>query len=379
MKKILAVCIGSIFLTALSGCSLGSVIDRFASSNDPEVQDIHPETPRVYMDEIRGTLQDFTGNQLTLVSDSDTYVFDISQATLECTNGMICGDAVSVIYEGQLNSTDTGAVRALKVVDDYHSSSQTKENTTNGKVQQLTANSITLKLKKGKTVTFPITGAEQYYQSGIKKGKRVYLHYKGDFAPVSQDNPNVLDGSHVKVYSVSDIDPLDVPSPTPTPAPQEGVEVKKENRLRAVIQSVQTNVLQVSVENTSSLLNVDMSAIPCYFSGGIENGSHVNITYTGDFNGTTLDGISILGITGEIPEKLSERSTKFSISGEIIASTANTITLLTYDGVNITCSTENAANESTGGLLTGSSVKITFNPADSRKTNIYKALKIEDL
>ena len=99
----------------------------------------------------------------------------------------------------------------------------------------------------------------------------------------------------------------------------------------------------------------------------------------GDFNGTTLDGISILGITGEIPEKLSERSTKFSISGEIIASTANTITLLTYDGVNITCNTENAANESTGGLLTGSSVKITFNPADSRKTNIYKALKIEDL
>ena len=137
MKKILAVCIGSIFLTALSGCSLGSVIDRFASSNDPEVQDIHPETPRVYMDEIRGTLQDFTGNQLTLVSDSDTYVFDISQATLECTNGMICGDAVSVIYEGQLNSTDTGAVRALKVVDDYHSSSQAKENTTNGKVTVL--------------------------------------------------------------------------------------------------------------------------------------------------------------------------------------------------------------------------------------------------
>ena len=122
-----------------------------------------------------------------------------------------------------------------------------------------------------------------------------------------------------------------------------------------------------------------MSAIPCYFSGGIESGSHVNVIYTGDFNGTTLDGLTILGITGDIPENLSERNTSFTISGEITASTANTITLLTSDGMRITCNTESASNESTGGLLTGSSVKVTFNPADSRQTNIYTALKIEDL
>ena len=183
----------------------------------------------------------------------------------------------------------------------------------------------------------------------------------------------------MKIYSVSDIDPLNVPAPTPTPAPQEGVEIKPENKLRAVIQNIQTNTLQVSPENTSNILNLDMSAIPCYFSGGIESGSHVNVIYTGDFNGTTLDGLTILGITGDIPENLSERNTGFTISGEITASTANTITLLTSDGVRITCNTESASNESTGGLLTGSSVKVTFNPADSRQTNIYTALKIEDL
>ena len=108
---------------------------------------------------------------------------------------------------------------------------------------------------------------------------------------------------------------------------------------------------------------------------GIESGAHVNVIYTGDFNGTTLDGLTILGITGDIPENLSERNTGFTISGEITASTANTITLLTSDGVRITCNTESASNESTGGLLTGSSVKVTFNPADSRQTNIYTALK----
>ena len=56
---------------------------------------------------------------------------------------MLCGDAVSVIYEGQLDSTDTGAVRVLKVVDDYHDTSEVKEGTTRGQVQNLTANSIT--------------------------------------------------------------------------------------------------------------------------------------------------------------------------------------------------------------------------------------------
>lgn len=378
MKKILVVCIGSLFLITLSGCSLGDVVDRFSDSEDTQIQDINPGSTRVYMDEIRGTLQYFTGNQLTLLSGSDNYVFDISQATLECSDGMLCGDAVSVIYEGQLDSTDTGAVRVLKVVDDYHDTSEVKEGTTRGQVQNLTANSITIRSKGGKTVTFPITGTEQYYQGGIKAGNWVYLHYKGDFGPASADDPNVLDGSQMKIYSVSDIDPLNVPAPTPTPAPQEGVEIKPENKLRAVIQNIQTNILQVSPENTTNILNLDMSAIPCYFSGGIESGAHVNVIYTGDFNGTTLDGLTILGITGDIPENLSERNTGFTISGEITASTANTITLLTSDGVRITCNTESASNESTGGLLTGSSVKVTFNPADSRQTNIYTALKIED-
>ena len=378
MKKILVVCIGSLFLITLSGCSLGDIVDRFSDSEDTQIQDINPGSTRVYMDEIRGTLQYFTGNQLTLLSGSDNYVFDISQATLECSDGMLCGDAVSVIYEGQLDSTDTGAVRVLKVVDDYHDTSEVKEGTTRGQVQNLTANSITIRSKGGKTVTFPITGTEQYYQGGIKAGNWVYLHYKGDFGPASADDPNVLDGSQMKIYSVSDIDPLNVPAPTPTPAPQEGVEIKPENKLRAVIQNIQTNILQVSPENTTNILNLVMSAIPCYFSGGIESGAHVNVIYTGDFNGTTLDGLTILGITGDIPENLSERNTGFTISGEITASTANTITLLTSDGVRITCNTESASNESTGGLLTGSSVKVTFNPADSRQTNIYTALKIED-
>ena len=270
-------------------------------------------------------------------------------------------------------------MHALKVVDDYHQMTTLEDQTFRGQVQVLTANCITVKSDKNQTVTFPVTGTEQYYQAGIKAGNWVYIHYKGNLVAAADGNAATADGSHTKTFSVSDVDPFNVPDPTPTPAPQEGTEVKKENKLRAVIQNIQTNVLQVSIENTTTVLNLDMSALPCYFKGGAETGSHVNIIYTGDFNGTTLDGISILGITGENPDKLSERDIGFTISGDIIASTANTITLRTYDGADITCNTEKATNSSSGGLLTGSSVKITFNPADSKGTNIYTSIKIEDL
>ena len=54
MKKIVTIGIGCLLSLSLSGCSLGSVIDRFTASDDAAIQDINPEITRVYMDEIRG-------------------------------------------------------------------------------------------------------------------------------------------------------------------------------------------------------------------------------------------------------------------------------------------------------------------------------------
>ena len=144
MKKLITIGIACLLSLSLSGCSLGSVIDRFTASDDAAIQDINPESTRVYMDEIPGELQNFTGNQITLLSDEESYTFDISQATLECSNGMLAGDAVSVVYEGQLDSTNTGAVHALKVVDDYHQMTTLEDQAFRGQVQVLTANCITV-------------------------------------------------------------------------------------------------------------------------------------------------------------------------------------------------------------------------------------------
>lgn len=377
MKKLLASCMCLLFALSMAGCSLGTVIDRFVSAGDAPAQEIVQDKPRIYMDEIRGILQDFTGNQVTVLSEKTLYHFDVSQASLECEGGMITGDEISIIYEGQLDDSDTSSVKALKVVDDYHQKTPLEDRTIQGIVLDLTLNTITIRSKDGNTVMFPSVGVKQYYQNGIKKGTPVYLHYKGKILSTGDENTG-YNASHLKVLSISDTDPLKVPKPTPTPQPEQEQETVKEEKLFCVIRSVSQNVLQAMVEGTDIPLSLDMSALPCYFPGGIAEGSHVSVIYTGEFNGTTLDGLTLLGITGENPASQKDSHISFRVTGSIIGSTANTITIQTNDNAVITFRTEQAQNSSTGGLAQGCSVRITYNPAASSHTNIYTCLRIED-
>lgn len=373
MKKFFASCSCLILLLSLSGCSPGAVIDRFVSTEDSSVQETVQDKPRVYMDEIRGILQDFTGSQVTILSDKTLYTFDVSQASLECQGGMITGDEVSIIYEGQLEDSDTSNVKALKVVDEYHKKTDLEDRTIKGTVLDLTLNTITIKSEKGNTVMFPSAGTRQYYENGIKKGTPVYLHYKGKILSTDDTGYNA---NHLKVLSISDIDPLNVPKPTPTPAPEENAP--KEQKLFCIIQNVSQNTLHTILEGTDTSLALDMTALPCYFPGGIAEGSHVSVIYTGEFNGTTLDGLTILGITGENPASEKDSRISFRITGSIIGSTSNTVTIQTYDNAMITFRTDQAQNASTGDLAIGCGVRITYNPASSAQTNIYSCLKIED-
>ena len=126
MKKLLAACVCAGLSLSMTGCSLGTVLEQFTSTGDTSVRELTSLTDtttvteskdRVYMDELYGTLQDFSGSQLILNTDSASYVFNVSNATLECKGGMITGDEISIIYEGQLSGTDTSSVHVLKVVD----------------------------------------------------------------------------------------------------------------------------------------------------------------------------------------------------------------------------------------------------------------------
>lgn len=156
MKKPFALLICACLTISMSGCTLGDMITSYIEDDDTPKTEASAENHRVYMDEIAGTLQDFSGSRLTLQKDEQSYTFDVSHATLECHEGMITGDEISVIYEGQLSDTDTSTVKALKVVDEFHKKIQLEEQTATGKIQNLTPNTITLKKQKGKLQPIPL-------------------------------------------------------------------------------------------------------------------------------------------------------------------------------------------------------------------------------
>ncbi len=367
MKKLPLICICLCCSLTAGGCNSSDALEKYISKEKNQETTSSPKE-RIYMDEFSGSLENFDGNYITLKSGDHSYVFDVSQATLECQNGLICGDSVSVIYEGQLSSSDTSTVKALKVTDDFHKKKEPEEKSLHGQVQEITPNTITIQEKNKKSFTYPLTCAEQYYKNGLKKGNWVYLHYKGN----KDKNPQQL-----KVLSVSDIEPLKPPAKKPVAPVNKEDPPSSEKTFRASIQNIHMNTLDILPEGSDTPLHLDLSSIPCYFKAGIAPGAFLKVSYTGDFQTNTLDGISISSVTGESPKKNKHYITS-TITGTIIGSTSNTLTMQTNDGAFVTCERSDAVNNSTGGLLSGSSIKVTFDPSASENSNIYKCLKIED-
>ena len=386
MKKLSAACMILGLSLFAGGCSNDQIDDHIISlqdkisdvtaSDSTEQEDQEPSTEeRVYIDELTGTLLDFDGTHLTISSNGETYVFDVSQTRLECKYGVVSSDQVSVIYQGQLSGTDISTISPIKITDKYHNETPLEDRTLKGKVKSLTSNALVIVTEKGNTVTFPVTGVRQYYKKGIKAGKWVYVHFRGKFINETLVGDKQYDGSFTKVISVSDTDPLKVPAATPTPSPE---PKKKEQHLRAKIVSVSTSTMTVVPQTTGSELTVPLTSVPVYFKGGMAPGSYVNIIYTGKFNGESTNGMKIRGITGEDPDTLSIRNISSTVTGTILGTTANTVLIQTYDGVKILCSRENVQDLSTSVMEEGADLRVTFNPAKSRTSNIYTCIKFED-
>lgn len=376
VKKLLLLfcCISLSF--CLTGCSLGTMIDLFLSVGDTPAEEITESKPRVYMDEIKGILRDFTGDTLILSSDETEYYFDISTASLECENGMISGDEITVIYEGRLpdavNGTDTSQVKALKVVNDYRIHTDPVENTASGVIQELSPNRMAVGLGDGQTVIFPVTGCKESFSGGIRSDVPVTIHYLGSLENTSSDSTDSYYASHVKAISVSDVEPFSAPDQDPK---KEGSSVQS---FEGVIQSLDTNILTIRTAGSQDSLKLDLANVPAYFPGGPMAGSKVTVSYQGEFNGTTLEGISLLSVTGEDPASVKEYNLSFSVTGNVRCRTQNTVTILTTDGAYVTFQLDQAIHHSTDGLETGSDILVIFNPADNQTTNIYSCIRIED-
>ena len=84
MKKFTKLLLGSLVLFSLSGCTAGDMITSYTSTSDQSETTLQNTsgTPkqRVYMDEIKGTLKDFTGATLTMkVRNKLTFLIFLKQ------------------------------------------------------------------------------------------------------------------------------------------------------------------------------------------------------------------------------------------------------------------------------------------------------------
>ncbi|MBQ0000007.1 MAG: hypothetical protein KBT01_00500 [Clostridiales bacterium] len=371
MKKLLVTCLCLILALPLSGCAAGDLVDKLTNIHGDE-NDLSEIKPRVYMDELKGILLDFSGNIVTMDVNGKIYYFDVSEATLECKNGMISGDEISIIYEGKLpeDSTDTSVVRTLKVVNDFHNPMLLEEQVATGTIQDISANMITIVDESNIAATYQLTGVETCFSYGLARGRSVAIHYYGRPGEPIDGSQKTLNATHLKVISISDTDPFKAPAPQKKEKTDHDI-----GQFRATIQSLSNDILTVVLSNSTTLA-LDVSDAPIYLQGGSAPGTVVTVTYSGVFDGSTSQGIYIHQVYAAVPKK--EKKIASYVAGTIMAKTANTLTFRTKDNAVITCYTENVKNLTTGGLEIGDVIKVIFNPLENKSSNILTCMTFMD-
>lgn len=389
MKKWLIIAIFSPILLSLGGCEeyLKKPLNYISSQlNFPDTQESASSlqepsaspakdfsSEHTAIDELSGTLMAFDGSQILVkLENGAVYAFPVGQASLECRQGMIAGNPVVIIYEGECDLEHPETLKILKIADPVEYQ-EARIRTAIGKVTGLTLNTLSIRTEKGANLKFSTTGAKQYYSQGIRKGLSVYVHFQGKFY---KDNEGNLNTDNVKVLNISDLETIPEPTPTPTmdPSLDERDQLKY---LTGYITAVQNYTLNIRPGGAQKSINVDLRQITSRFPYGLQAGSRVTISYTGIINGTELKDARILSAVGEDLLKLPPSQQEAAVSGTLLAKTANTITISTKDGAVLVIDITKTAGAESSELQNQDFVTITFNPALSTDTAIYTAIELQ--
>ena len=372
---------GLLLALTLSGCSASEALDRFTGADHEDAQvasdePAHAQGQRVYMDEISGTLSDFDGVFLYLKKDGEAYQFDVSSATVECAHGLLCGDEISVIYEGKMDGEDTDTVKALKVTDALHKKNPLTNRRIKGKLDSISSGALRITTNKNKrSLTCPLAGTGLFFEKGIRSGASLTLTILGE-TPLLSEEPPVMDGGHIAVLSVSDGAAAEVPAAPEISAPDVDAAVRMQE-LRGSVVDLTDSVLRIRPEAGTTVLNLNLANVPSYFPGGCAAGSSVSVYFTGEYDEANPGSISIDRIIGSDPAGTGKADTSGYVTGTVIGSTANTLTIRTADGTSFTCYTGGIQNYASD-TEPGSEVRITFLPDAGRESNIHNVVKIED-
>ena len=423
MKKRLCVVLCCVLpLALLAGCSTSEIMDRLPRS-DPEKPVSTEHKERVFMDKMNGVLTGFDGTYVTVSADDTLYTFDASEATVECARGLIAGDEISIIYEGQLSGTDTSGLKVLKIVDELHPQAALQEGTLTASLVGLTENTVTFTDGNGCTYTCTSAGAVQYYQNGIVPGLPVTVHFLGAFPQAESGNAEPVPAPLVKILSVSDAEPIAppdltkiIPAASLTGSTEQGenaaadeaaadapgedagntagegadaggaegsapgnaaagrpaAPVSSYPKLRGKLQGLSLNQLLLIPDGMSEPVRIDLGSLPGYFPGGFMIGTGADFYYAGDISEYGIGGITMLYAVGDDPGSLKAAKVSSTVSGVVIGHTADTVTVRTTDGAQITIRGQQTSGGGSALPETGDEISAAVNPAASGRSDVLE-------
>lgn len=436
-KKILIVA-GACTLVMFTACGKESKTTSVTPTPTPEetqtvAMETETATPEEEIDEVTGVIKSFTGGNLILEDDQqESLNFELGDAKLECANGILAGDQVSIIYEGTIKGTDTSKVKVIKVIDKGERQ-ELEEQTMVGTVTDASMNTLMVKNEDGDSINFITTGAQISCKNGLELGNWVKVTYKGEIKTGNAKNVKVIsvvdDDEHIaKKQETVSVNPVtktvyttaplniresystdsaivdQVPAgqelkelgettngwvqveydgqecyafeeyittvkPTQVAEPTATPEVsQEEHQVNVSISDVDKNV--ITVETTEGkTYKFDCNNGELYLQYGLLEGSMVTVDYLGRASGDTSTS-QVLAVT----DATEEGDAVTTVTGTVLACGMNTLTIMSDDGAQITCNLENADIDMDGLPEEGSYVVVTIEPGSD--SNVYDALDI---
>lgn len=339
---------------------------------------------------IEGTLVSFSGKDLVMESNAQSYTFDVSEATVSAAN-MVAGDEIVVHYEGDLDADGTKGVNVTLVEDKGAAPTQQQEQQVVGSLVDMSMNTITVKQNDGTEITFNSSNCEHDFVNGMREGNWVVVTYLGTI--------NGTDGSSVKVVKITDNDPNTVE------------QAKQQMNIKAVDETTYATAgvhIRASYSTDSEVLGNLAQGQSIQRTGVCDNGwSRVNYNGTdayiyGDYLTTQAPAASaapaktsgepaatpqteggepapvVTPVPAPEPDPTpAPEPTQQTATGTVKDASMNTLTV-EIDGVEITLNVTDAQHHYKNGIQTGNSVSITYTGELTSDPSTATVVSVED-
>lgn len=362
------------------------------SSPDQKEADPQPQQQAAEKQEasIEGTLVSFSGKDLVMESNAQSYTFDVSEATVSAAN-MVAGDEIVVHYEGDLDADGTKGVNVTLVEDKGAAPTQQQEQQVVGSLVDMSMNTITVKQNDGTEITFNSSNCEHDFVNGMREGNWVVVTYLGTI--------NGTDGSSVKVVKITDNDPNTVE------------QAKQQMNIKAVDETTYATAgvhIRASYSTDSEVLGNLAQGQSIQRTGVCDNGwSRVNYNGTdayiyGDYLTTQAPTASaapaktsgepaatpqteggepapvVTPVPAPEPDPTpAPEPTQQTATGTVKDASMNTLTV-EIDGVEITLNVTDAQHHYKNGIQTGNSVSITYTGELTSDPSTATVVSVED-